>query len=1375
MVIPIVGQVPMVLLEIQEILTGLRDAGTYSLIITSGGCVSESYDFIINPLSPLVVNFNVIGNINCIEDTAEIQAQVQGGAGNYLYSWNTGLTTKSIIAERGTYTLTVRDELNNEVTETFTLNLINSSNGAIINEPLSVVVASTNNIVCYGTNTGIIELTIEGGADPYQVFWDGSFTASSDIRTDFSAGDHYYTVIDSNGCEVTNITTPINIIQPANAFTVSGSGTDATSNGGNEGTLTIILANGEAPYNYIWTKDGQIFTPPVGSTDTDLINLETGNYQVIATDAIGCEASLANPIFIDQPGPLSIGTPEAIINPVQCFGASDGRITANYTGTAPFNFTWFNEANQPLKNGTEDFIDNLDPGNYYYIINDNSTALPIQSNVLSIPIVEPLNAEFTITNTVSCNNGNDGSLTITNATGGNGNYQYQLNNGILQNSPIFENLVPGTYTLTLYDENCSFVISNNIVLDNPTLITLDSFQINPITAFEGTDGAITIEVSGGEGIYNYSWTGPGITGTRTTKDIDNLSTGNYVVEITTPGNQGGIDGCYLRQEFFVNEPGPLSITLNQQNNISCFGANDGSILSTIVGEAPIVYTWSETNTGVLTTTAEDDIENLPPGTYKLTVTDASTTPAVTSAEITITEPDALTGEVFPTDVSCADETDGSIIVNVIGGTPNFEYSLDNGANYQPNANISGLAAGNYTVRVRDANGCTIDLPFTINAPLALGAEIVSQSLSQASAADGAISLVAFGGTGNLTYAWTGPNGYTSNEENNLAGLVGGTYQLTLTDDNGCVFVSDAIEIAEPGELIVSISQTILLECNGDTFGEITANFQGGVLPYTFQWFDNSSGNEIALSEDTSILGDLPAGSYFIRITDGNGISRDSNEITITEPELLEIELISTTPVLCSGESTGAIDITVSGGTLPYTYSWDTGALTEDLNNIPADTYNILVTDANGCFTKLNVTVDAAPDAIQIANISVNNLSDYQSNDGSIALEITGGAIPYAISWIRNSDNVDFGSNTTINNLTADSYTISVTDNNGCSIFESYEVTQPDIVEETITPPTCTGESNGSILLFVNKGNGNFTYTWNTGETTNTINNLAAGSYTVTIVGFGEGPLTRTYILEDPLPLEVDLGEDRTLCVNQVLDLDATVADATATYNWTSDTGFSSSSPLVTLTNTGNYTVTIQTASGCTAEGSIFVDISTEEIDAEFAMSSQVFVDETLIVVDISFPLPDTLKWVLPENTTIRKQDKDEAEIVFNEPGEYDITIITSRGACIATKTKKVIVLAVDPTVNQDLALQSESKSVKDFLVYPNPNNGLFTVDVALPERGNISVKIFNFANNSMIAIERANGQSEYTIPFDISGLPTGVYAVVLETPNGSFLRKLVVR
>ena len=214
---------------------------------------------------------------------------------------------------------------------------------------------------------------------------------------------------------------------------------------------------------------------------------------------------------------------------------------------------------------------------------------------------------------------------------------------------------------------------------------------------------------------------------------------------------------------------------------------------------------------------------------------------------------------------------------------------------------------------------------------------------------------------------------------------------------------------------------------------------------------------------------------------------------------------------------------------------------------------------------------------------------------------------------------------------------------------------------------------------------------------------------------------------------------------------------------------------VTLSTTGNYTVTVQTASGCTAVGTIFVDISTEEINAEFAMSSQVFTGETLVVVDISYPLPETLAWILPENASILKQDNDEAEIVFDQPGEYEIGIVTTRGDCIATQTKKVIVSETDVTINEDTEAIGEGKSVKEFLVYPNPTTGQFTADVTLPEAGNISIKIFNFSNNTLMATERARGEESYSIPFDISGMPTGVYAVVLETPYGTSLRKVVVR
>ena len=246
-----------------------------------------------------------------------------------------------------------------------------------------------------------------------------------------------------------------------------------------------------------------------------------------------------------------------------------------------------------------------------------------------------------------------------------------------------------------------------------------------------------------------------------------------------------------------------------------------------------------------------------------------------------------------------------------------------------------------------------------------------------------------------------------------------------------------------------------------------------------------------------------------------------------------------------------------------------------------------------------------------------------------------------------------------------------------------------------------------------------------------------------------------------------------LCTAQELLLDATVADGTATYTWTSDNGFSSSDPSVLITASGNYTVLVQTPTGCTAEGSIFVDISTDEISAEFAVSSQVFVGETLVVVDISYPLPDSLEWVLPEGAEILKQDSDELELTFAEAGEYEIGIITTRGDCIAQQTKKVLVMDQDGSV-LDQDTEDGRKLIENFIVYPNPTNGRFTAEVNLTERGNISIKVFSFANNALMASEKDRGEMAYSIPFDLSGLPSGVYAVLLETPYGNSLRKIIV-
>ena len=201
---------------------------------------------------------------------------------------------------------------------------------------------------------------------------------------------------------------------------------------------------------------------------------------------------------------------------------------------------------------------------------------------------------------------------------------------------------------------------------------------------------------------------------------------------------------------------------------------------------------------------------------------------------------------------------------------------------------------------------------------------------------------------------------------------------------------------------------------------------------------------------------------------------------------------------------------------------------------------------------------------------------------------------------------------------------------------------------------------------------------------------------------------------------------------------------------------------------------MQSQTGCTAQGTIFVDFSTDEIDAEFAVSSQVFVGETVVAVDISYPLPDGIEWIVPIGAEIITQDKDAVEFAIAEAGEFEITVITTRGECIAQKTKKILVVAKDALIQEDDD-KSGQKIVEEFIVYPNPTNGRFSADVNLNERGDVSVKVFNFANNSMMASQKARGERSYSIPFDISGMPSGVYAVLLETPYGTSLRKIIVR
>ncbi|MET7030090.1 T9SS type A sorting domain-containing protein [Sediminicola luteus] len=1371
--------------QIKRVEFGELEIGTYRITITDdNNCTltSENIDVTSDPVPDLASEQT--DQISCFGGSdGRVSAEVSNFTSNYRYQWvingaassiqsgSSGIIELNSINTPGDYVLRVSSGRVSDADFNDPDNFSTTTATYLINEPDPVVMDSPvpNDVSCNGSNDGSIVLVLSGGTNyeytyelaPIESDW---IPLNGNTITNLPPGFYRVTVRNENGCESAP-SASVFIDEPDQLLVseISEQRKNVTINGGNNGEIVIESSGGTGPHSFAWSGPNG-FT----SDQPNLFGLTAGEYQVVVTDSNNCSVNLG-PIPITEPGPLGITS----LNPtnVLCKGDATGGIEAEVSGTPPFTFIWTKDSDPSFTGPDQAVIGGLAVGTYTLELSDASGDPTVSSSVV---VTEPLDALLSevITTDVSCFNGGDGQITI-NATGGTTPYQYAIDDGFgYQTANTFTNLSPRTYIVTVQDSN-GCLYNANVVVGEPDAITIDTTNtsVTDASTTGGSDGTIDLEVIGGTGAYSYEWSGPNVNGSAA-QYLTGLVAGAYQVLVTDD------NGCTFSGEFNVGEPGPLAITNIQEFNVGCNGESTGSITTTVTGNGTITFEWRDVASNNVISIAGKDLEDVPAGIYTLTIADETANPPVSSRQITIQEPEELTVDIIPTEVSCFGGDDGVLQVNVSGGTPPFAYAID-GINFQNNNQFNNLVAGTYEVTVRDTNNCEVFTSGVITQPQELGI-IVDQekNLTAANTADGAISITVFGGTAPFSYQWSSDNGFTSTDED-ISNLEGGTYTLVIRDANniidgdGCYFTRD-FRIAEPGELIASLSQTVFLDCYGDDFGELSANVDGGVAPYTYQWFAIQNGSNTLLSEDSGIIGDLSAGEYFVRVTDANSISIDTAPLIIVAPDLLEIYIDGKVDVLCYGEATGNIAISVVGGTEPYQYYWDNGETTEDLSGLLAGDYVIEVVDANGCFTESSITIEAPSDPLRIASANLEDVSEYEANDGRITLEISGGSGSYGIRWTRLSDNAFVGETKSIENLSANTYEVAITDGNGCTFSESYIVSQPDIVEETMVSPSCAGTSDGSISVVVNKGNGVFTYSWNTGDTTSDINGLPAGTYTVTIGGFGDGPITRTYVLEDPLPLMVDLGEDRVLCDGQQLELDATVADPTATYLWSSDQGYTSTESKVILTETGNYTLVVESQNGCTAQGAIFIDVSSDEISAEFAVSSQVFVGEPLILVDISYPLPERLEWIIPEEATVVKKDNDEAELVFNSPGEYEIGIITHRGPCSAQQTKKVLVLAKDATVSEE-EIEFNKKVVENFVVFPNPTSGQFNTQINLTERGNVSIRVFSFANNALIASEKARGESSYDISMDISGKPAGVYAVVLETPYGTSLRKIILK
>ena len=1174
-------------------------AGTYVVTVTDANNCTETYSIMVTQ-PPLLVLSTVVDDVDCFGGSdGSIDLTVTGGTPGYTYNWSNGFTGQDPSGlSAGTYTVTVTDA-----------NGCTMVTSATVMQPTDIVLSvEVEDVLCNGGSDGSIDLTVSGGTPGYTYLWSNGFTGQD--PSGLTAGTYTVTVTDAHGC--TDVIS--GTVNEPPALQLSTSMSPVLCNGGSDGSIDLTVVGGTPGYTYMWSN---------GFTGQDPNGLTAGTYTVTVTDSHGCTAVTSE--TVTEPPALDLNVD---VENVSCFGGSDGSINLTVNGGTPgYNYLWSNGAT------TQD-ISGLSIGTYTVTVTDANNCTAVISGTVTQP---PLLTASTTVNNVSCNGGSDGSINLT-VNGGTPGYTYNWSNGFTGQDP--SGLTAGTYTVTVTDANGCTVVTSATVTEPPLLVV--SVTVEDVSCFNGSDGSIDLTVSGGTPGYTYLWSNgftgqdpsglsagtytvtvtdandctavisgtvnqptdlvlsvdvsdavcfgsadgsidltvsggtPGYTynwsNGETTQDISGLTTGTYTVTVTDANN------CTKVISGFVDQP-PLMTLNSSVVPVSSCGLSDGSITIDVTNGVPgYSYEWegSTGNTGNgFSATEPFTIANLPFGVYTVTVTNADGCTATITE--TVPQPSSMYVTSYTLPTTTCSSNDGKIVIEVFGGTPNYAYTwedqdgnMGNGANIPNNPfEIAGLPPGSYSVTVTSGNGCIGTTFAVVESPSEITLTSSNTPVTCEGDDDGTITIDVDGGSPDYTYNWTNGvingNGVSSNEPFTITGLGGGNWTVTVSDGNSCTGVI-TVFIDEPPA--INLSATWNNATCGVNNGSIDLTVSGGNPPYTFLWSNGFTG------EDPF---GLSAGTYCVTVTDDNDCT--ATTCVTVNAENGPVANTVVTDVNCAGDSNGAVDLTVSGGVSPYTYNWSNGANTEDLNNIPGGTYTVTVTDANGC-SVVKVAVVNEPPALEL-DVDVTDAS-CGDNNGSIDLTVSGGTPGYTYNWSNGFNGEDPG------NLFAGTYTVTVTDANGCTEVISATVNDAGApsLSTQVTNVTCFGGNDGAVDLTVTGGTPNYTYNWSNGATTQDIDNVGAGTYTVTVTDANNCSAVTTVLVTQPPALNLSTVVTNTTCglSNGAIDLTVNGGTPGYTYNWsngetTQDIGGLSA---------GTYTVTVTDANNCTETASVTV-------------------------------------------------------------------------------------------------------------------------------------------------------------------------------------------
>ncbi len=1298
-------------------------AGEYSVMVTdANNCQSEvdengvkAQTTIDEPASALTMLEPVYANPTCsYNKDGEITINVSGGWGGYEYTLN-GVSYGSNKIEgldEGTYTAKVKDAGGCEV----------STNDITLKKPEALSFENKiGTIICKGGATDVTITSASGGTGGnYSYSIDGGNTWQSGTTfANVVSGSYILRMKDGNECLATDkeitVTEPESLVLKEDVrHNYNGSTHKAN------GKITVTPQGGVMPYSYQW-KDTTV-------TSQELDNIGFGIYTIIVTDSLGCVKT--GTYYINDNNP----TPEVV--DAICPEGTEGSIRFGDTVKCT-KVEWYNASTEELlpQSGTKT-ITGLPKGIYKAKLFNDTQVTYIYAEVKAPDSLKYATSQRNI----DCHGDNTGMASVS-FTGGvvpvSVVWKNQSDDEI-SHSQTIENLIKGKYTAYISDaKNCqssSQALEFDITEPAEAFVLAESAH-NDVKCHGNNDAVVGLSVSGNQGAVTYFQDEAAIP----SNTANSLYAGAYTFYAVDEKN------CQTQPlNVTVSQPDPLSSSVKTIMPIKC-AAETGSVeVEAEGGTAPYSYKVLEQTEFRLSPV----FDGLTTADYKFVVKDNNNCHDTASYQLTEPEQLVITGSKLK-DEYCG-HSDGTISVDVEGGTGGYDIRW---SDYQTGELASGLPAGSYMVSVYDENRCLATETYDIKDIPAPVISIKSiDSTKCYGSADGVAELNVSLGTGAIAYHWeTETTGVPYSGK-----LKAGQQSVVAVDEIGCADTAQ-FTMPQPDSMKIEIAVANPL-CFNDNSGELTAAVSNYKTGLSYKW-----DNGVAGSENRGLY----AGTYGVSVTNANGCVAKKSA-TLVYPAKITIKKLAIADTKCD-QPNGSVTVTATGGTGVLKYGVNMGAVAaaNKIEGLPSGNHKLTVVDDNQCSIDTTVHVGANVPPVLVINTR-DDVKCHGESNGKVSVGVEGGRTPFVYSW----DNGDRTTMSAKNGLGVGSHKVYVFDGFGCSDTLDFAIEEPyelEIYESGSTDPVCYGYSNGQIVAGVMGGTAPYTYQWGDRQSTAKATGLAAGTHYVNVTDKNGCKAKRYFTLSNPQPVVVDIPEVISICSNQTADIDA--GHEGSFHYWSSANGFESVAQNISVNKKGTYVVTVTTLDGCIGSDSTFVNVSEKEINANFLLQSDAYVGDTIVMIEISWPIPESIEWSCPEGMTVISDSGDEIEMVATKEGVYDVGLTTYNDICTEQTYKSIVVnpVAQKPAPRKLMA----QKIIKEVKVYPNPAAGPFNLEIELSEEHDVTIEIVHMSG-TLQKKRHMKGDRRYVLNFSNTDLNAGINTITVIAGDEIVTKKLVI-